>query len=137
MAYFLICMLGGWSYLVYVAAPRFLSFQTLLSELSLFVVVLANVEHSTHISDLAIGLVPVGSNVEYNRALQPIIHCPAVEYQGIQLRQKIQLLIINPRNADAETDDEDTILDGQPNRRMERIKLLGVQMDNNLNLLVT
>ena len=53
------------------------------------------------------------------------------------MRQKIQLLIINPRNANAVTDDEDIILDGQPNRRMERIKLLGVQMDNNLNLLVT
>ena len=53
------------------------------------------------------------------------------------MRQKIQLLIINPRNANAVTDDEDIILDGQPISRMERIKLLGVQMDNNLNLLVT
>lgn len=52
------------------------------------------------------------------------------------MRQKIQLLIINPRNAEAVTDDEDTFLDGQPMSRMERIKLLG-QMDNNLNLLVT
>ena len=47
--------------------------------------------------------------------------------------EKFQLLIINPRNVDTVNDDEDIFLDGQAISRMGRIKLLGIQIDENLN----
>ena len=50
--------------------------------------------------------------------------------------EKFQLLIINPRNVDTVNDDEDIFLDGQAISRMERITLLGIQIDENLNFTI-
>ena len=44
--------------------------------------------------------------------------------------EKFQLLIINPRNVDADNDNQRISVDGHVIERMGEIKLLGVQIDD-------